>query len=372
MGKQFFNEAREQSQIKTAIVTKYFDAWWKILVPRVSKSHGKIGYLDLFAGPGRFEDGTISTPLMILQKAIEQPALADALVTMFNDASADHSSRLKQAIAGIENIGRLRYPPTVSCDEVGDQFVKNFERMKLIPTLFFVDPFGYKGLSLRLVNSVLKDWGCDCIFFFNYNRISMGINNDKVEEHMNGLFGEAGADKLRESLTGLAPLERELKIVEELAIALNPTGNRYVLPFRFVQPDGSRTSHHLIFVSKNLTAYSIMKGVMYKESSSFEQGVATFEYNKPYRDQGLLFELNLPLEDLQESLCTEFAGMTLTAKQLIDSHHVGKRFIEKNYKDVLKSLEACGRIKTNPAAADRRKNSFAETVTITFPPKKGD
>lgn len=369
MNNQFFNESREQSQIKTAIVAKYFDAWWKILVPRVSKNHGKVGYLDLFAGPGRFDDGTISTPLMILQKAIEQPALADALVTMFNDSSAEHSSRLKQAIAGIENIGRLRYAPTVTCDEVGDQFVKNFEGMKLIPTLFFVDPFGYKGLSLRLVNSVLKDWGCDCIFFFNYNRISMGITNDKVEEHMNGLFGEAAANKLRESLTGLAPSERELMIVEELALALNPTGNRYVLPFRFLQSDGSRTSHHLIFVSKNVTAYSIMKGVMYKESSSYEQGVASFEYNKPFRDQGLLFELNLPLEDLQESLCVEFGGVTLTAKQLIDSHHVGKRFIDKNYKDALKSLEASGRIKTNPSVSDRRKNSFADSVRITFPKK---
>src|SRR5207248_10024637 len=41
-------------------------------------------------------------------------------------------------------------------------------------TFLFVDPFGYKGLSLQLVNSVIKDWGCDCVFFFNYNRISMG------------------------------------------------------------------------------------------------------------------------------------------------------------------------------------------------------
>lgn len=369
MGKQFFTEVREQSQIKTAIVTKYFDAWWKILVPRVSKVHGKVGYLDLFAGPGRFEDGTISTPMVILQKAIDEPALADALVTMFNDASPEHSSRLKQAIAEIENIDRLRYQPIVTCDEVGDQFVKNFESMRLIPTLFFVDPFGYKGLSLRLVNSVLKDWGCDCIFFFNYNRISMGITNEKVEEHMNGLFGETAANKLRDSLSGLTPSERELTIVEELAIALNPTGNRYVLPFRFVQPDGSRTSHHLIFVSKNVTAYSIMKDVMYKESSSFEQGVASFEYNKPFREQGLLFELNLPLEDLQDALCIEFSGLTLTTRQIIDKHHVGKRFIEKNYKDALKALELSGRIKTNPAVTARRKNSFAETVQVTFPRK---
>jgi len=252
------------------------------------------------------------------------------------------------------------------CDEVGDQFVKDFQSMKLIPTLFFVDPFGYKGLSLELVNSVLKDWGCDCIFFFNYNRISMGLPNQLVDPHINALFGEQHAAYLREQISGLSSEDRELAIVESLANSLNPTGDRFVLPFRFKLADGSRTSHHLIFVSKNVTAYKIMKDVMYAESSHFEQGVASFEYNRPYRNQGLLFELNLPLEDLKEALCKQFAGSTLTTRQLIDNHHVGKRFVDKNYKDVLKSLEAEGGIVTDPPASKRKPNTFGDTVRITF------
>ncbi len=56
-----------------------------------------------------------------------------------------------------------------------------FEQMNLVPTFFFVDPWGYKGLSLRLINSVLKNWGCDCIFFFNYTRINMGLENELVK-----------------------------------------------------------------------------------------------------------------------------------------------------------------------------------------------
>ena len=52
-----------------------------------------------------------------------------------------------------------------------------------------MDPWGYKGLSLRLINSVLRNWGSDCIIFFNYNRINMGLNNEFVREHMDALFG---------------------------------------------------------------------------------------------------------------------------------------------------------------------------------------
>lgn len=84
----------------------------------------------------------------------------------------------------------MKHKPIVWNNEVGSEMVKLFSSIKLVPTLFFVDPWGYKGLSLQLVNAVLKDWGCDCIFFFNYNRINMGLTNPMVQEHMAALFGE--------------------------------------------------------------------------------------------------------------------------------------------------------------------------------------
>ena len=367
MAREFFNEAREQSVVKTAIVTKYFDSWAKVILPWAEKRDGRIAYLDLFAGPGRFDDGTLSTPLLILKKAIADERLAKSLVTLFNDASPEHSSNLKSEIAKLPGIDQLKYQPEVSCDEVGDQFVRQFERMQLVPTLFFVDPWGYKGLSLRLVNSVLKDWGCDCIFFFNYNRINMGLSNPIVTAHMNELFGEGPANELRDRISLLPPDDRELAVVEALAEALNPQGNRFVLPFRFKHVDGSRTSHHLIFVSKNIRGYSIMKEVMYRESSTHDQGVASFEYNRSYRDQGLLFELSAPLEDLQDMLCASFTGHTLTMKEVFEKHNVGRPFISKNYKDALKALEAAGRISADPPADKRKKNSFADHVRVTFP-----
>ena len=52
------------------------------------------------------------------------------------------------------------------------------------------------------------------------------------------------------------------------------------------QRRGSRTSHHLIIVSKHFRGYEIMKETIAKESSSAEHGVASFEYNPARRDQG--------------------------------------------------------------------------------------
>ena len=216
------------------------------------------------------------------------------LVTLFNDKDENNSRSLEQAIRDLPGVERLKYKPEVMNEEVGTEMVKMFAQVRLVPALFFVDPWGYKGLSLQLVNAVVKDWACECIFFFNYNRINMGLNNPIVEEHMNSLFGKERADALRLKLQTMSALDREFLIVEELCKALNLAGDRYVLPFSFRDDRGTRTSHHLIFVGKNFLGYHIMKGVMAGESSMREQGVATFEYSPADKRYPLLFEMSNP------------------------------------------------------------------------------
>lgn len=364
----FFDQSTDQSRVKAAIVANYFWAWAKVIISVAKKSRDRrIAYIDLFAGPGRYTDGTLSTPLRILESAIGDPDMREMLVTVFNDRNSDHSRTLETAIASLPGIDTLRHKPRVNNYEVGDEIVKQFEQMSLIPTLFFVDPWGYKGLSLRLINSVLKDWGCDCIFFFNYNRINMGLPNEAVDEHMDCLFGKERADKLRASLRGLSPDERETAIIEELAEALQELGGKYVLPFCFHNDEGTRTSHYLIFVSKHVRGYEIMKQVMAKQSSKADQQVPSFSYCPADRRYKLLFELTRPLDDLEEMLLNEFAGRTMTMRQIFDSHQVGRPFLAKNYKAVLAKLEQAGRISADPPAAKRRANTFADSVRVTFP-----
>jgi len=368
---KFFDESKDQSEVKATIVTKYFWAWARVMVPRAKKRVNRIAYIDLFAGPGRYKDGTKSTPILLLEQAIQDPDMRQMLVTMFNDANEDFSRSLEKAIYSLPGVERLKYPPEVSHFEVGEEISREFEEMRFVPTLFFVDPWGYKGLSLNLIGSVLKDWGCDCIFFFNYNRINMGLGNDLVRDHMNALFGKARADSLRMKSEAMDAYERELTTVEELVEALQDMGGEYVLPFRFVNDRGTRTSHHLIFVSKHVLGYKIMKEIMAKESSRTEQGVPTLEYNPADARFPLLFELSRPLDDLAEMLLCEFAGQTLTMREVYQEHHVGTRFIKRNHKDALRLLEAEGRIVTDPAAEDRimRKGqvTFADHVKVTFP-----
>lgn len=361
----FFEESKESSLVKTRIVEKYFWAWAKVIIPHAKSRNSNIGYVDLFAGPGKYNDGSKSTPVLVLKKAIENEDMRNMLVSVFNDINPKFVQSLKTVINSIPDIDLLKNTPNFENTEVGVGWTLILEHVNGIPTLFFVDPWGYKGLSLELISSALKNWGCDCIFFFNYNRINMGINNPCVEECMDALFGTESAKKLRTKIWNMSSSERESVIVEEISKSLKSKGGEYVQSFRFKAADGERSNHYLIFVSKDQTGHKIMKDIMAGESTYSQHGVPSFEYNSADNKQLLLFN---PLDELAEMLLTEYAGRTMTMKQIYDDHNVGKSFILKNYKDILKKLENEGKIETYPPANKRRTNTFGDTVKVTFPP----
>lgn len=368
----FFNDSREQSAIKSAIVAKYFWAWAKVIIPTMKMRGGKIAYVDLFAGPGRYKDGTKSTPLLILESALADSDMPSMLMAVFNDKDPENASSLEKEIERLPGIDHLRHKPRIFCEEIGLQLPALLRELSDVPTLLFLDPWGYKGLSQRLVNSVLRNWGCDCIIFFNYNRISMGVTNESVHHHLEALLGAERLHRLQNSTAWLAPHDRELLIVEEMSQALKEMGGKFVLPFRFRNDVGNRTSHHLFFVSKHFRGYEIMKGIMAKESSTAEQGVASFEYNPADVRCPLLFELGRPLDDLEGLLRQRYAGVRIGVQMLYEEHSVGKPYTKSNYKHVLSGMLDRGLVTVErPEGKKIRKNTFPDDVLISFPDMAG-
>ena len=127
MSKQFFDEAKEQSEVKSAIVRKYFKAWATVIKGTVKNRGKKIVYMDLFAGPGRYADGTISTPLLVLQEAIADPDLCKMLVAIFNDKDENNSRTLEKAISELPGVENLKHKPLVENYEIGEESIKQFE-----------------------------------------------------------------------------------------------------------------------------------------------------------------------------------------------------------------------------------------------------
>ncbi len=336
-----------------------------------AKAIQQLRYVDLFSGPGHYRDGKESTPLHVLRNVLANTELISRLEPIFNDNDRDSASKLENAVKSLGGIQRLHFAPRFFNKDVDKSLLDSIGLRNDVPTLWFLDPWGYKGVSLTLISSLIQGWGSDLIIFFNYNRINAALDNEVFRPHMEVLFGPERLHKLRLEAHGLQPVDRETCVVEAFAQALKEVGGQHVLPFRFTNEGGKRTSHHLVFVSKHFKGFEIMRNIMAKESSSTDQGVPSFGYNPADQRFPLLFELWRPLDELAEMLIAEFAGCKITMNEIYQRHSVGRRFVERNYKDVLRKLEKEGRIETQPPAGKRRvvkgEVSFGPDVMVTFP-----
>ena len=106
--KKFYAQQTVQSRVKAEVITKYFVARATIIS---STGAAKLVYIDLWAGRGRYQDGSESTPLMVLRRAIDDPVVSKSLVTFFNDK--DHADALRAEIDALPGIERLKYKPAV-------------------------------------------------------------------------------------------------------------------------------------------------------------------------------------------------------------------------------------------------------------------
>lgn len=102
----FFDERTELSEVKSEIVSKYFTAWSRVMK---SKSQ-RLGYIDLFSGPGRYKDGSESTPIQIIKKILSDDELCNKFITLFNDANPKYVEQLKRELVS------HRLPNGLVCD----------------------------------------------------------------------------------------------------------------------------------------------------------------------------------------------------------------------------------------------------------------
>ena len=86
----FFTDQSEQSAVKAQIVSSYFSAWSRV----IQKWNPPMAYIDLFCGPGKYENDKPSAPLLIIQSTLANPALLNKMNFVFNDKDPNNIAML--------------------------------------------------------------------------------------------------------------------------------------------------------------------------------------------------------------------------------------------------------------------------------------
>jgi hypothetical protein len=186
-----------------------------------------------------------------------------------------------------------------------------------------------------------------------------------MNEPINEFFSAERAEQLRATIARLGPAQREQAILKAMMDAIKGLGAR-AEKFTYRSETGTRTTHHLVCVSKHAQGIALFKEISAKESTRFDDNVPSL-YHNPGTDpaQGLLFS---PLTQLEDELVTTFAGKILTTDEIYHEHHNGRPYVIKNYRQALLHLEETGAVQIDPPRATRRlPDTLPGAARITFP-----
>jgi three-Cys-motif partner protein len=356
---EFFKKLREGSRIKQKIVTEYFVAYNRVMAPG---PRAKVGYADLFAGPGLYRDSEgvtqKSIPILLCETAIQEELFRQKVRLWFNDGDASNYHQLKAAIESVPGLASLKYTPTVDNKIIDAQWAAKLSNLR-VPTLVFLDPCGYKGLSLKLVASVLRGFGNDCIFFFNYSRINMKLDLAIMNKSVDEFFEPERATILRAGIQNRSPVEREEVILAAVKSSITEAG---AIPLVFgFKSDSGRRSHHLVYASKNQKAAGMMKSILRSASSDVTEGVGSGEHNPRAAEIGP--SLFGGLFEIEGRLLSVFAGRVVTFANLLQEE-AQTQYTESNYRDAVLKLEREGRVTVDPPAEKRRRQAGGEKPTL--------
>ena len=185
--KGFFKNQTASSRVKASIVSEYFPQYCRIIRRRHEPELFR--YIDLFAGPGIYEDGNVSTPIMLARNISQDSSIKDKVQFVFNDLyfidelQANFESEFP---SGTFPKGVIFRNKEVGKDEAIYQFLERNTMRKdsrgkswnETPSLLFFDPFGYSGMRTSTLAKFLGNWGNEVFLFINTKRINPALENE--------------------------------------------------------------------------------------------------------------------------------------------------------------------------------------------------
>jgi three-Cys-motif partner protein len=367
----FHNEQTSSNALKSLIVSTYYAKWIEIMMYTHEKNGNQMlfGYIDLYAGAGMFKDGSYGTALSVMNKIVNSDKQLKYVKTIFNDMHKKSIQQLSGCIDDICSKHDFAHKPEFNNIIVDASLVNKIFSAINYPTLLFLDPFGFKGLSLKAIQQGIQKFGCDCFVFFNYIGIFREFHKDTSDNQLELLFGES-FQSIKNQLKYLNPHEKEKLIVNSFENELKKLyTNTFVSKFRFLNKRATSSSHFLFHISKSVRGFEKFKETI-KELCHDNDGFPIYEFYPKTKAFTVQHFICNQKEDLAQSLLHDFSKQRITVKNLYNQHHTKTPFVRQNYNATIQYLHKDKKIKLDDINIDgtpRGKAYCKDNVVIIFP-----
>ena len=350
---------------KHELLGMYLDAWFAIFG---QSSQSRVVYLDGFAGPGSYKGGEDGSPILAVRRLLNHSAFdrlrSTQYVFAFNEGDAARHAELCDAVArlkreyGPEWPTNLRIPDPTNLEfsQFADNVLTSLQGRPLAPTFFFIDPFGYRDVSMKQIGDLLNYRACDLLIYFDFNSANRFATAGNVDHWFEEYFG---SDAYKS-----APPAGDPRRPEYLHNCYE-TGLRTICNMSHIQSFAMETSngrvgHYLFFCTNDTQAFDRMKAAMWKIDST-----GKFRFSDKFAGMDVLFGPQGSTGPLRKAMQTQFAGQTVRVPDIVDWVIRKTPFHGGQVKRAtLKVMEADGDIIVSRPHA---RAQFNDQVSVFFP-----
>jgi len=356
---------KPHTKAKHEILKKYLAAWFPIL----SSYSGRIVYIDGFAGPGIYSDGEEGSPLIAIRTAYEHMLKGKfrEIAFLFIEKRPDRADKLdevlKEKFPDLPN-DKIKY--FIESEEFGESLKSKLDALekegqRLAPTFAFIDPFGYTGFSMELLERIMSHKKCEVFITFMSGFMKRFLDEGK-EESLNALFNTNKWENIREK-SGY----RDEPLLELYEKQLKECCNvKYVKNFKMINKF-NQVIYHLIFCTNSLKGLEEMKKAMwnvdrtgeYKFSDRWDQ---TQTYIFDFQDEAHW------IPNAAEQVYDKFKGTSVSVEDvseyvIANTNYIFikaiLRYIEDNNPERINSVQV-------ESGRKRRKRTFPPGCIIHF------
>lgn len=237
----------------------------------------------------------------------------------FVEERADRVAVLKEAIEKFKAATPLPHEVHVNVaegrfDQYLDGILSGLESVKraIAPTFAFIDPFGFSGVPMRLIERLAKNPRGEVLISFIESLNRFASHQPTVETHLDELYGTRA---WRTIASDPDPGRRRRGLIDLYRRQLIAAGFPLVSNFEMLDK-GNRTEYFLYFGTTSPKGLSAMKRAMWKADPA---GGTACSDHIALNPQLSLVPATAPVQSLRDVLVQRFKGQRVPIATIEDS-----------------------------------------------------
>ena len=184
------------------------NAWFPIM----GKTNARVLFVDGFAGPGEYADGEKGSPVVAMRVFARHPERAKkkAEVVFYfiekDPARFEHLDKLvekwRPLLAPDAKAWAKRGSFDASMSDVFDDLDEQGNRMA--PALVMIDPFGVKGMPMKVIRRILANPKCEVYVSFMWEAMNRFVSEPGFEASLDELFATSEWRRAKRNWLGMS------------------------------------------------------------------------------------------------------------------------------------------------------------------------